>query len=179
MCGIVGGFADNISSGVNALKHRGPDANGIVQVGSISLGHTRLAIIDVDSRSNQPFMYHDVTLVYNGELWNYKELRSRLLDDGYEFNTTSDTEVLAAMLQKYNTAALPLLDGMFAFAWTIDGETLYLARDRYGEMPLHVARRIPFLFASEHKALHALDVPKQSIEDVPAQLPQLILGNIV
>lgn len=133
MCGIVGGLTPKIALGIDALYHRGPDARGAITVGKVSLGHTRLSILDLDERSNQPFQYGRVTLVYNGELWNFKELRAQLQAKGKVFTTEGDTEVLAAMLDEYHLDALPQLQGMFAIAWTYDGEVLWLARDRFGE----------------------------------------------
>ena len=149
-----------------ALVHRGPDAQGLVKAGKITLGHTRLAILDLDPRSNQPFIYGDVRLVFNGEIWNYKQVKQELTGLGYEFNTAGDTEVVAAALSAWGADALSRLDGMFAIAWTVDGETLYLARDRFGEMPLHVAKQNPFYFASERKALLAMGCAAKSIDDV-------------
>src|SRR5207248_606626 len=154
-------------AGVRALTHRGPDAQGIVRIGKLLLGHTRLSIIDPDPRSNQPFTYGGVTLVYDGELWNYVALREQLKRLGCKFKTSGDTEVLAAALNQWGTAALTKLDGMFALAWTTEGKTLYLARDRFGEMPLHVARQKPFAFASELKGLLALGANRESFEDLP------------
>lgn len=166
MCGIVGGYSNKIEQGVKALHHRGPDAQGLLKVGQITLGHTRLAILDLDSRSNQPFIYGNTTLVFNGEVWNYKEIRTELQRAGYTFKTTGDTEVVAASLDKWGIEALSKLNGMFALAWTSDGENLYLARDRFGEIPLHVARQKPFIFASEKKALLAMEASPKAIDDV-------------
>lgn len=167
MCGIVGGFTPAIEAGVNALTHRGPDAQACLQVGTLIFGHTRLAILDLDARSNQPFQRDGLTLVYNGELWNYQALRAELQALGQTFTTTGDTEVFAAALAQWGVDALPKFDGMFACAWTSDGGTLYLARDRFGEIPLHIAKQKPFLFASELKALLALKAHPQSFADLP------------
>ena len=167
MCGIIGGYGNQIEKGIKALLHRGPDAQGIVKVGQITLGHTRLAILDLDSRSNQPFTYGQVALVFNGEIWNYKQVRMDLQQAGCVFRTTGDTEVVAAALKMWGVNALPRLNGMFAIAWTEDGETLYLARDRFGEIPLHLARQRPFFFASEKKALLAIGMNPKAIDDLP------------
>lgn len=166
MCGIVGGFTSDIQRGVDALIHRGPDAQASIQIGPLALGHTRLSILDPDPRSNQPFQYDSITLIYNGELWNYKEIRAELIALGYAFQTTGDTEVVAAALVCWGTDALPRLNGMFALAWTRDGDTAYLARDRFGEVPLHIAKQRPFLFASEIKALLALGAHPGSIDAI-------------
>jgi len=167
MCGIVGGFSSNIARGIEALAHRGPDARGMIQAGAIALGHTRLSILDLDSRSDQPFTYGAVTLVYNGELWNYKELREQLVNAGLIFHTSGDTEVIAAALATWGLEALNRFNGMFALAWTLDGATLYLARDKFGEIPLHYAYQSPFYFASELKALVTLGAHPRSFTMLP------------
>jgi asparagine synthase (glutamine-hydrolysing) len=167
MCGIVGGFSPNIEQGIEALLHRGPDAQGSRKIGSIFFGHTRLSILDLDPRSNQPFEYDGLHLIFNGEIWNYLEIRDRLILSGYRFVTSGDTEVVAAALHKWGINALNILNGMFALAWTTDGETLYLGRDSYGECPLHYAKQKPFFFASELKALKALGAHPKSYTDLP------------
>jgi asparagine synthase (glutamine-hydrolysing) len=164
MCGIVGSFnKDLVSKGVAVLLHRGPDAQDIITVGKITLGHTRLAILDLDARSNQPFNYRDINLVFNGEIWNYKQLRDELRSLGCVFTTESDTEVVAVALQIWGLDTLKKLNGMFAIAWTVDGDRLYLARDKYGEIPLHIAKQNPFSFASEIKALISMGCNPKSI----------------
>lgn len=171
MCGIIGSVGLSLPEGVlSLLKHRGPDAAGFAELNGVWLGHTRLSIIDPTDRSNQPFTYGPITLSYNGELWNYKALRATLEEAGYAFDTTGDTEVLAAALQAWGPDALPKLDGMFAVAWCDEDEpgAVYLARDRFGEIPLHVALEAPVLFASERKALVALGASWDRIEDVGA-----------
>lgn len=166
MCGIVGGYGDRVEQGVNALLHRGPDAQAVKRYGSLTFGHTRLAILDLDPRSNQPFQYGKVALVFNGEIWNYKAVRADLQALGLTFRTEGDTEVLAAALDTWGVKALDRLQGMFAIAWTVDGETLYLARDRFGEVPLHIAKQKPFSFASEKKALLAMGCNRKAIADI-------------
>lgn len=164
MCGVIGALRlagrDRISEGIAAIRHRGPDAMDVWRGSRFWLGHTRLAIIDTSSASEQPYRYGDVVLTYNGELWNYVELRNELVRRGCSFSTTGDTEVLAAALSVWGEDALPRLEGMFAFAWSSDGgETIRVARDRFGETPLHVFEgRTFFAFASEVKALRALGV---------------------
>lgn len=178
MCGIVGGFA-SVERGVQALAHRGRDANGMIQCGKLWLGHTRLSIIDLDERSNQPFIYGSIALVFNGEIWNYKALRLELIEHGFTFKTTSDTEVLAALLEWLGLEALPKLQGMFSIAWTQDGETLYLARDRFGETPLHLAKQKPFYFASELKGLKALGANPLSFTYLPAGHYAIVTSGII
>jgi asparagine synthase (glutamine-hydrolysing) len=164
MCGIVGALSlakgERLDEGLAAIRHRGPDARAAWRGSRFWLGHTRLAIIDTSAASEQPYRYGDVVLTYNGEIWNYVALRAELAALGRVFTTTGDTEVLAAALAEWGEAALPRLEGMFAFAWTSDGgETITLARDRFGETPFHVFEgRSFFAFASEVKALRALGV---------------------
>jgi asparagine synthase (glutamine-hydrolysing) len=155
MCGIVGGWGLGVSAGLRALAHRGPDGSALLTRGGVSLGHARLAVIDPTPASGQPFERGPLALSYNGELWNYRALRAELAALGDEFRTAGDTEVVAAALARWGADALPRLDGMFALAWTAGDGVLWLARDRFGEVPLHVARQRPFLFASELKALRA------------------------
>lgn len=166
MCGIVGTFGNKINEGVQSLIHRGPDDQSAVTIGNLKLGHTRLSIIDPDTRSNQPFVYGDITLVFNGEIWNYSEIRDELVRQGFAFRTSGDTEVLAASLNYWGVDALRKINGMFAIAWTKDGETLYLARDKYGEIPLHIALQKPFCFASELKALLAMGCNRKAFSDI-------------
>jgi asparagine synthase (glutamine-hydrolysing) len=168
MCGIAGGWGDPDERGVAALHHRGPDARALVaDPGAPWLGHTRLAILDLDSRSDQPFRRGGVLLAYNGELWNFRELRAALEQEGETFATSGDTEVVAAALDRWGAAALERFDGQFALAWTAgDRSRLYLARDRFGEVPLHASLARPFRFASELKALRAMGAPAASFTDV-------------
>ena len=177
MCGIVGtlgGVLPRVEVGIRALTHRGPDASGSVVRGDVILGHTRLSILDVDERSNQPFLYRNVALTYNGELWNYKQLRSDLELLGHNFVTSGDTEVVAASISEWGTLAFKRFRGMFALAWTTDGETLWLVRDRYGEVPLHYCMGYPVYFASEMKALKAMGSDLRSAKWVnPGEMVRL------
>ena len=124
MCGILG-FSGNFSedrlkSSLSLLSHRGPDASGVYydNLSQIGLGHTRLSIIDLAPEANQPFISANQNLVisYNGEIYNYKVLRSDLISKGYDFRTSSDTEVLLTMYQEYGIKMLNKLNGIFAFA---------------------------------------------------------------
>lgn len=163
MCGIVGGFGTDVQVGITSLRHRGPDAEGVTEIGEIKLGHTRLAIIDLDTRSDQPFVYRNITMTFNGEIWNYKDIKANLEKKDYIFTTKGDTEILAAALSEWGVDAFQRIEGMFAVAWTNDGENLFLARDRFGEVPLHFTAQQPFMFASEIKALLVMGARPRSI----------------
>ncbi len=162
MCGIVAACGQlDLRPAVDALAHRGPDAADTAEAGGVSLGHTRLAIQDLTTGSAQPFRYGPITLAYNGELFNAADVRARVerADPSARWDTTGDTEVVAAALAALGPArALPRLDGMFALAWADDRTpgVLYLARDRHGEIPLHLHRAVPVVAVSELKALRPL-----------------------
>ena len=148
-----------------ALKHRGPDGEGFWRNPecTVMLGHRRLAVIDLSPAAAQPFRYGSrYTLVYNGEIYNYRELRDTLSARGYSFHTHSDTEVLAAAFDCWKEECLKELDGMFAFAlWDEVNQELLLARDRFGEKPLYYTfDGDAFIFASECKAFWAAGVPR-------------------
>ena len=167
MCGIFGVLLANASQtpdhktllqSTQSLHHRGPDAAVTHCAPGVGLGHTRLSFVDVDSRSDQPFW--DATrryaLVFNGEIYNFRQLRAELESEGAIFHTTSDTEVLLEILLRRETVhALNALEGMFAFAlYDTQERTLLLARDRFGMKPLFVHDDgTRFLFASEVKAM--------------------------
>lgn len=151
MCGIIAGFNPDLD--VTRVAHRGPDAQGRVTVGHVTLGHTRLAVIDPLPRSDQPYTAGPVTVAFNGEIFNHRKLREQL---AWGWRTESDTETLAAGLATMGPPFLAEVDGMFAVAWTDDrdgGSVLHVARDRQGEIPLHLSRRRPVMVASERKAL--------------------------
>jgi asparagine synthase (glutamine-hydrolysing) len=165
MCGIVGAIASTpIEGGLldrmrDSLAHRGPDHAGswISCDGKVALGHRRLAIIDLLPEANQPFASSDgrFLLVYNGELYNYRELKTEMEALGVRFRTRSDSEVLLEAYRLWGERALLRFSGMFAFAiWDESERTLFCARDRAGEKPFYYAEVAgAFLFASEPKAL--------------------------
>lgn len=155
MCGIVattGAARGDVMGGCMAQAHRGPDGFGVACRGGVTLGHVRLAVIDVDRRSDQPMQRGRTTVAYNGEIWNWRQLRQELQDSGCAFSTESDTEVLAYLLDAFGWEGLRKVDGMFAVAWTQDDDALWLARDRFGEIPLHFTEHAA---ASELKGLAA------------------------
>ncbi|MDP3919975.1 MAG: asparagine synthase (glutamine-hydrolyzing) [Candidatus Omnitrophota bacterium] len=154
MCGVVGMFSYGAgSSGVDRdelrrirdhMTRRGPDGSGewYASDGRVGLGHRRLSIIDLSERGTQPMKSHDGTLVisYNGEIYNYRELREDLIRQGCTFNSDSDTEVILQLYAKYGTEALRKLRGMFSFVlWDEKSRTMLLARDPYGIKPLYYA----------------------------------------
>ncbi len=169
MCGISGivgqkyDYAAQVGRMVLAQSHRGPDAHAVFSENQISLGHNRLSIIDLNESANQPF--HSAcgryVMVFNGEVYNYQELKARLF--GYNFRTSSDTEVLVALFAKYGPPMLEWLNGMFAFAiWDKEERQLFCSRDRFGVKPFYYAVQDDcFFFASEVKSIHVAGVEKQ------------------
>src|ERR1019366_3852761 len=169
MCGIMGVLSDGRSEQaraavrdmITASQHRGPDASGSVAIplaaGSLVLGHTRLSIIDLSDGSRQPMQDAESGswLAYNGEIYNFRQLRAELETLGTKFATSGDSEVLLKALVQWGEAALNKLEGMFAFAfWDGRGRTLLLARDRLGIKPLYYySGPREFAFASEVKVL--------------------------
>jgi asparagine synthase (glutamine-hydrolysing) len=163
MCGITGVI--NSSSSVqkkelkkmiDSIKHRGPDGSGSFLHKNIGIGHVRLSIIDLQESSNQPLFNQDKSLVivFNGEIYNFKELRSQL---DYHYKTQSDTEVILAAYQKWGEDCLHHLKGMFSFAiYDQTKNFLFAARDRFGIKPFYYyADETTFLFSSEIKGVLA------------------------
>ncbi len=174
MCGIAGIFStqNNIDIAqlnrmTDAIVHRGPDGFGhwISEDKRVALGHRRLSIIDLTEGGKQPMHYANerYSITFNGEIYNYIEIKARLAGKGYTFRSESDTEVLLALFDEKREACLQELDGMFAFAiWDAQEQMLFCARDRFGEKPFyyHQAGKV-FTFASEMKALFAGGVGKE------------------
>lgn len=137
------------------LEHRGPDAEGVYYDDFVQLGHRRLSIIDLDARSNQPFKSDcgEYVTVFNGEIYNYKEIKSQLPD--YQFTTGSDTEVVMAAYKKWGENCLRSFNGMFAFAiWNLKKRELFIARDRLGIKPLYyVLTDKEIIFSSSVKSI--------------------------
>ena len=175
MCGIAGCYQQPDGQKLtdvmtDRIAHRGPDASGVWSHGddrvSVQLGHRRLSIIDLSAAADQPLSKHGLTLVYNGELYNFRELRAELARRGASFVTTSDTEVVLEAWRLWGADALRRFRGMFAFALADEatGE-LVLARDPLGIKPLYyLPRGDGLLFASELKALVAAVGPELRIE---------------
>ena len=167
MCGICGKLNFDRNSGVDpalirsmldSIRHRGPDDEGVYSAGQVTLGHRRLSIIDL-STGHQPLSNEDGTvwIVFNGEIYNYQELRPFLLSKGHTFKTQTDTEVIVHLYEELGPKCLERLRGMFAFAiWDEKSNTLFLARDRVGIKPVYYCLTDSSLvFASEIKAILA------------------------
>src|ERR1051325_3256820 len=180
MCGIVGYYdpgaridSRNLAAACEAIRHRGPDASNVFVSGPVGLGHRRLKIIDLSDDANQPMATPDgqVILVFNGEIYNYRELQRELIERGHAFRTSGDTEVLLHMYLEYGEDCLKRLRGMFAFGlWDKRQNKFFIARDRLGIKPLYYRLKDgAFCFASEIKALLALDtaaeIDRQALHD--------------
>src|SRR5690348_2866459 len=176
MCGIVGlvhGERERpvsrplIARMCDAIRHRGPDDEGVWVEGAAGLGMRRLSIIDL-AGGRQPIFNEDGTkaIVFNGEIYNYRELRRGLLDRGHELRTQSDTETVLHLYEELGADCVTSLRGMFAFAiWDRETESLLLARDRFGIKPLYVVSSPRGIaFASELKALHAAGLTSKALD---------------
>ena len=182
MCGIAGIFhlgtakpvdPARVSAMCDAIAHRGPDGEGVWTAPGVALGHRRLSIIDI-AGSPQPMASADgrAMLVFNGEIYNYRELRAELAAGGATFRTDGDSEVILAAWQKWGEACLPRLHGMFAFAIYDAGQrTLFLARDRLGVKPLFMAELADgsLAFASELKALTAHPLLRRELDPLAVE----------
>lgn len=171
IAGIIGGYKESqLDAMLASQQHRGPDATGsYFDAGYAALGHNRLAIIDLSAQSNQPFVDNSgrYVLVFNGEIYNYIEIKAALQNQ-YDFKTESDTEVLLAAFIVYGKSCLEKCNGMFAFAiWDHQEKKLFAARDRFGVKPFYYSLfNNDFYFSSEIKALHAAGIPKEANEKV-------------
>ena len=174
MCGIAGFthtgstfLPERIHQAISSIAHRGPDQQGIWQNQTVSLGATRLKVID-KAAGSQPMSSDDnnVTLVFNGEIYNHVELRDQLIGLGHHFTTACDTEVVLHAFVEWDTACIEKLRGMFAFAvWGESRQRLVLARDRMGIKPLYYTRRgQDIYFGSEMKAIFCHPEVSRSID---------------
>lgn len=162
MCGIAGfigdGNVDNLHKMIGAIGHRGPDNTGVYFQDGIAFAHARLSILDTSGAANQPFFSADKShvMIFNGEIFNYESLRTKLQQTGrYTFTTTSDTEVVLNLYLEYGIDFLQMLNGMFAIAiYEFNSKKLFLARDRMGKKPFYYSvNNNTILFASELKAI--------------------------
>jgi asparagine synthase (glutamine-hydrolysing) len=180
MCGITGiwNFDGNdipkekLKSFNDSLSHRGPDGDGLYidSVSHIGLGHRRLSILDLSERGAQPMSYLNgrYQIVYNGEVFNFIELKNELLALGYTFASDTDTEVIIAAYDAWGTSALLKMNGMWAFAiWDMQKKELFIARDRFGIKPLYYNFRpgVSLAFASETIAFDSLDGFKKEFDE--------------
>jgi asparagine synthase (glutamine-hydrolysing) len=164
MCGIAG-FIDPSLSSTDAqsilskmlisIAHRGPDARSIFSDGSVHLGHNRLSIIDLSEQANQPMHYDDYVIIFNGEMYNYLEVKKKLVDKNYSFETKSDTEVILAAYKEWGSECVKEFVGMWAFViWDKKKKELFASRDRFGIKPFYyIHEGNKFYFGSEYKAL--------------------------
>jgi len=157
-----------------AMRLRGPDDKGVWLSDDrrLALSHRRLSILDVSSRGHQPMLSPDgrSVIVYNGEIYNFREIRSHLEKEGDRFVTGTDTEVILAAYRRYGIDCLSRFNGMFAFAiWDSNTRSLFLARDRFGVKPLlYYWHNGLFLFASEIKGVKSYDGPMKLTLNIPA-----------
>ncbi len=186
MCGIAGmaGVEDKrlLNAMLEVTRHRGPDdwgtytAGGATTSGMLAFGNNRLKILDLSAAGHQPMATPDgaVWVVFNGEIFNFPELRQELESDGIEFRSHTDTEILGHLYQKYGSAMVERLNGMFAFAiWDTRQRMLMIARDRMGIKPLYYTQvRDRLYFASEIKALLACDEIEPELD--PAALREFL-----
>ena len=189
MCGIAGAVdwerevdVEAVRRMTRRLARRGPDAEKVVRRGAVSLGHRRLAVIDPTPAGEQPMSDHAgrYWIVLNGEIYNYRELRRELTDEGASFRTATDTEVLIEAYKRWGIDCLSRLNGMFAFAlWDEPQQCLLLARDRLGEKPLYYKALSGggLAFASGLKALRLHPAVEPAVE--PAALGELLSLNYV
>ena len=171
MCGIAGFYGyyegdlrDNIKSTLASISSRGPDSNGhyyesFNESKQILLLHTRLKIIDLDNRANQPFRYKNYILSFNGEIYNYLELKKHLISKGNTFISNSDTEVLIQHYDKYGYKGIDDFEGMFALSiFDKNDYSLVLSRDRFGEKPLYISESSRYIsYGSEVDALQKIN----------------------
>lgn len=171
MCGIIGQISFNklfkadCSSALKFLNHRGPDHQNIMNFelseASVSFGHTRLSILDLTENGNQPMVSFSGKhcIIFNGEIYNYIEIRNELLRIGFDFKSNSDTEVILSAFQYYGNKVCEKLDGMFSFAiLDIEDQIIFLGRDRFGKKPLYYyLDEHQFSFASEITSLKNLN----------------------
>ena len=168
MCGILGYIAINsklvsnkkFDNALKLMEHRGPDNHDILKIDNILLGHRRLSIIDVSSSSNMPFQDNNLVITYNGEIFNYIEIKESLIKKGYKFKTDSDTEVILKSYQEWGYKCLKKFNGMFAFfIYDLDKEIGFGARDRFGIKPFYYHSHYDkFIFSSEIKPILEFDI---------------------
>jgi asparagine synthase (glutamine-hydrolysing) len=181
MCGILGIVTttncikkDSFLQNLLLIKHRGPDDHGVFQDkdNNVLLGHTRLSILDLSTTGHQPMISNNENyiIVFNGEIYNFLDLRLELEKDGYNFNSNTDTEVLLTLFEIYGSNMLTKLNGIFALAiWNVEKKELFIARDAFGVKPLYFyTDETTFLFSSEIKSMINLLDKKKLTTDYDA-----------
>lgn len=183
MCGISVIIKNNtnileksIQDSLDLIHHRGPDGQGIFIEGNIGFGHKRLSIQDLNPRSDQPMQYKDFTITYNGEIYNFLEIKDELISLGYNFDTTSDTEVVLAAYSEWGKNCVKKFNGMWAFAIYDKKESkVFISRDRFGKKPLHyIVLEDGIYVGSEIKQL--LPILKKRKVNVKVLSDYLVLG---
>ena len=189
MCGITGfiGFNKPIINEnrlwemTKILDHRGPDDSGIYLKNNVGFGHTRLSIIDLSSSGHQPMSSKDgeVVITYNGEVYNYLELKSLLMKKGIEFFTNTDTEVVLKAYIKWGPSIFSKFEGMFAFAiWDNRKKIMHLVRDRFGIKPLYYYKyKSGMIFSSEIKSILASQIIQKKMSH-PSLHEYMWYGNM-
>ena len=165
MCGIFGMIVSEgcqpdpllVEKSTNSLIHRGPDDHGFFYKNQVALGSRRLAVIDLSSKGHQPMTYRNNTIVYNGEIYNYLEIRTELKRKGYAFDTNTDTEVVLAAYDCWGEDCVTFMNGMWAFAiYDPSRNRVFCSRDRFGIKPFYYTMiGLDFCFASEIKAFES------------------------
>lgn len=190
MCGIAGilnldgapASPVTLQAMTDVIAHRGPNGEGHWVQGPIGLGHRRLAIIDLSPAGHQPMQTADgrFIILYNGEVYNFREIRAELETKGYQFHSQTDSEVVLNAFSEWGTECLSRFNGMFAFAiWDVKEQSLFLARDRYGIKPLYWAKfGNAILFGSEVKAILAHPAA-QSALDLKGLMEYLTFQNFL
>ncbi len=174
MCGITGYYKFNSNSLLDSdllkkmsdkIAHRGPDYQGLLCDETVGLAHNRLSIIDLSAEANQPMFYDHLIIIFNGEIYNFNEIKQELIKDGFNFTTKSDTEVILASYKKWGVKSFSKLNGIFAFAiYNQQTKELIVVRDRFGVKPLYITHTTDsFIFSSEIKAILASGVIGKSI----------------
>lgn len=177
MCGILVSYPKNknttfnlhqLQTSLDLIKHRGPDYTSYYFNEGVFLGHNRLSIVDLDKRSNQPYFYKHFVIVFNGEIFNYQDIRELLIERGLKFDTNSDTEVLLKAFTELGVSMYNLLNGFWSFViYDIEQDVLHVSRDRFGQKPLFVKEFSGgFLFSSEIKPIFDLSPSNPNLQAI-------------
>jgi asparagine synthase (glutamine-hydrolysing) len=183
VCGVFGTFMKpgsepEVERGLDLLAHRGPDGRGVLRSEDAVHGHVRLSLVDLSDASAQPFVLGAGVLSWVGEVWNHHELRAELEGLGWTFLTSGDTEVVASALTEWGIDGIGRLDGMFSVCWSDGAGSHFLARDRFGKIPLYVLREgRSFSWASERRAFGGQG--GRAVALPPGGLLDLVTGRLL